>query len=756
MNMEKPLRVLFVEDNPDDAELSLAELRRAGFAPEWERVDTKEAYLAALKKAPDIILSDYSMPEFSGLEAARILRKQDLDTPFILISGTVGEEAAVESMQLGATDYLLKDRLVRLGSAVERALREARDRQERKKAEEQVELQSRALEAAANAIMITDRHGSILSANAAFCRLTGYEREEVLGKNPRFLKSGAHDDAFYREMWATICSGKSWQGEIQNRRKDGTVYVEEMTITPVTEKDGTITNFIAVKQDTTERKRIDARFRRLVNSNAQGVMFWNRGGIITGANDAFLDLVGYTQEDMEAGLITWAGLTPREYAGVDSIALDEIAMEGVCTPYEKEYVRKDGGRVPVLVGAATFEDNRDDGFCFVLDLTDRKKLEQQFLRAQRMDSIGTLAGGIAHDLNNMLTPIIMSLQLFHLRFPDTESKDLIEMIHASAQRGADMVRQLLSFARGVEGRRVEVQVKHLVREIEQIANDTFLKHIQITTSMPPNLATVLGDPTQLHQLLLNLAVNARDAMPNGGTLVISAENVELDEQYAGLNIDARPGPYVLLSVRDSGTGIPQEVIEKIFDPFFTTKEVGKGTGLGLSTSLAIVKNHCGFIRVYSEPGIGTTFMVYLPANTGTVTAGEEQLVVEMPRGNGELILVLDDEGTVREITEQTLETYGYRAISAADAAQALSIFARQQEEIAVVLTDMMMPVMDGPATIQILQKMKPGVKIIAVSGMATSERGAQLAKLGVHYFLSKPYTAEMLLLALRDILREGD
>jgi PAS domain S-box-containing protein len=511
-----------------------------------------------------------------------------------------------------------------------------------------------------------------------------------------------------------------------------------------------------LKADITERKAAEealraseARFRRLVDSNAQGVMFWNTKGEITGANDAFLRIVGYTRGDLEAGIVNWEAVTPPEYADLDRSALAEIMAAGVCAPYEKEYLRKDGSRVPVFVAAATFEDTPGEGFCFVLDIAERKKLEQQFLRAQRMESIGTLAGGIAHDLNNVLSPIMMALEVMKMRFPDAESQDLLSILSSSAQRGADMVRQVLSFARGVEGRRMEVQVKHLIQDIEKITNDTFLKNIQVKTIIPNGLWTVIGDPTQLHQVLLNLCVNARDAMPSGGKLTISAQNLSLDAHYAGMNPDAKPGPYVLLQVEDSGTGMPAEVIEKIFDPFFTTKEIGKGTGLGLSTSLAIVQSHGGFLRVYSEPGKGTTFKVHLPARTETSAGVAAKIAADLPRGNGELILVVDDEAAVRQITQQTLEAFGYRVILASDGTEAVAIYAPRKTEIAAVLTDMMMPAMDGITAVQIIRKLNPAVRIIAASGLAAN---SQIASLGVKHFLAKPYTAETLLKAMKEVL----
>ena len=388
------------------------------------------------------------------------------------------------------------------------------------------------------------------------------------------------------------------------------------------------------------------------------------------------------------------------------------------------------------------------------DITERRTLEQQFLRSQRMESIGTLAGGIAHDLNNALAPIIMSLDLMKMRFPDEESLDLLGIVSSSAQRGADMVRQVLSFARGVEGRREVVRIPLLVEEIAKITNETFLKHIRIRTSLAADLWTVLGDPTQLHQVLLNLCVNARDAMPQGGDLTISSENVSIDNQYAGLNDEAKPGNYIQVQVEDTGSGMPPEVIEKIFDPFFTTKDLGKGTGLGLSTTLAIIRSHGGFLRVESTPGSGTRFKIYLPAQSGpapeTPQAGESN----MPRGHGELILVVDDELRVRQITQQTLEAFGYRVVLACEGAEAVAIYASRASEIAAVLTDMMMPLMDGPAAILVLRRLNPELPILAASGLAVQEQVAKATSLGVKHFLPKPYTAEALLTILDEVLQE--
>jgi PAS domain S-box-containing protein len=534
-------------------------------------------------------------------------------------------------------------------------------------------------------------------------------------------------------------------------RRNGTEGVMSIRCRVLMDEAGKPVKISGTNQDITEYRRREERFHRLFEADMHGVTFWNTRGSITEANDVFLKITGYDREDLAHGDIDWAAMTPPEYADLDKRALEEIAATGVCQAYEKEFFRQDGSRVPVLVGGAALGPRSDEGVSFVLDLTERKKLEQQFLRAQRMESIGTLAGGIAHDLNNVLGPIMMSIELLQMKFTDPSSRELLEMISSSAQHGADMVRQVLSFARGVAGRRMELQVKHLIKDTAKIATDTFLKGIVVRADVPEGLWTIVGDPTQLHQVLLNLCVNARDAMPNGGTLTLAAENLALDAHNAGVNPEAPPGQYVLLTIQDSGSGMSPEVVERIFDPFFTTKEVGKGTGLGLSTTMGIVKSHGGFIRVYSEPGAGTTFRVYLPAQSES-SAGEAELEPELPRGRGELILVVDDEMVVREITRQTLESFGYRVLLAGDGAEAVSVYTEFGAKIAVVLTDMMMPVMDGAATIEVLRRMNPEVCIVAASGLTTQGRIAHATKLGVKHFLTKPFTTETLLKTLQEMI----
>jgi len=384
------------------------------------------------------------------------------------------------------------------------------------------------------------------------------------------------------------------------------------------------------------------------------------------------------------------------------------------------------------------------------DITQKKLLEAQFLRIQRLESIGTLASGIAHDLNNILAPILMTAQLLETQLHDEQSKRLLPILVTNVKRGANLVKQVLSFARGLENKNTILQVKHLLFEIKQIAKETFPKSIEIYTDIPQYLSTVSGDATQLHQVFMNLCVNARDAMPDGGTLSISAENLFIDKNYARMNLEAEVGPYIVVTVTDTGTGIPPEILDRIFEPFFTTKQLGKGTGLGLSTAIGIIKSHGGFVKVYSEVGKGTQFKVHLPA----VEAMEmlEPKEVEMPLGHGELILVVDDEAAIREIIETSLETYNYKTLIASDGIEAVALYAEYREKISVVLMDMIMPDMDGPTTISTLQKINPHVKIIAISGLASSDKLAAARRTGVKTFLSKPYTMKELLKTIYRVL----
>jgi PAS domain S-box-containing protein len=607
-------------------------------------------------------------------------------------------------------------------------------------------------------IFAKDAAGRHIFANPALAEMAGLSIEELLGKDDFDLVADkAEAEAYRADDLAVMESGLKMVISEETRTDfSGRKRVLQTIKIPFTVAETGEPAVLGVCMDITERKRVDARFRRLVDSNVQGVFFWKTSGEITGANDAFLWMVGYTREDLEAGRMSWAQMTPPELVERDQRALTELGTAGVCAPFEKEFIRRDGSRVPVLMGPAMFEDSRDEGFCFVLDLSESKKLEQQFLRAQRMESIGSLAGGVAHDLNNILLPIMLSIGILKREAGTPKTRAILETIADSAQRGADIVRQVLSYARGIEGQKVQIQPGELLHELENIIRGTFPKNIRLLFSVPSDIWMLLGDPTQVHQILLNLCVNARDAMPDGGSLTIRAENRTLDDRDAMLKTaEAEPGRYVYISVTDSGTGIPQDIIHKIFEPFFTTKQLNKGTGLGLSTVVGIVKSHKGIVNVSSEAGKGTTFEVYLPALEPCSETQQQPHPIVMPRGNGETILVVDDEPSILTIARGTLEAFGYHVLTAGDGAEAVAVYAENRNDVAVVLTDMMMPVMGGSSLTQVLLRINPALKIVRTSGLHSNVNGNGSPEAGLEHSLTKPYTAETLLTTIRAILEEA-
>ncbi len=418
--------------------------------------------------------------------------------------------------------------------------------------------------------------------------------------------------------------------------------------------------------------------------------------------------------------------------------------------------RRDG---TPLVGDARWsivdgDDGRPEAILSITtDVTAQRAVEHQLLRAQRMESLGTLAGGVAHDLNNVLWPILLASELLQLDQLSDQQTELLRTIHRSAQRGAALVSQVLSFARGVEGVRIPVDVGQLLADLRAIVRDTFPKNIQVLLDVPSELGTIIADSTQVQQVLLNLAVNARDAMPAGGHLTISASGLTLDAQYVAARPEVAAGRYLLIAVQDSGVGMTPEVCDRIFEPFFTTKPHGAGTGLGLSTAAAIVRSHGGHLYVYSEPGRGTIFHLYLPQSPDSPTTVLEPDEEPTPRGQGQTVLVIDDEPVVRSLIRQTLETHGYQVLEAADGAEAMTVFVAHRDDVAIVLTDMMMPVMDGTATVHALKRIDPEVRIIGCSGLPQTGRERRVVGAGVDWFLPKPFRSGDLLTIVAQALR---
>lgn len=598
--------------------------------------------------------------------------------------------------------------------------------------------------------------GRWLKVNRALCQMLGYSEEEL---ERTTFQDITHPDDLMADMdlVGQVLAGQIDTFHMEKRyfHKQGQIVSCLLSVSLVRDSEGLPLHFISQVQDVTLRKKAEERIAEqaalldkaqdaiLVRNLDHVVLFWNKGAE---------RLYGWTAEEV-------AGSNVGNFLCHDAAKLEDarkVTLERGEWSGELFQVTKAGREVIVESRWSLLLDSagRPKSILSInTDITERKQLEAQFLRAQRMESIGTLAGGIAHDLNNVLAPIMMSIDLLKLRISDPVGLDTLALISSSARRGAEMVSQVLCFARGIEGERIAFDSLALMRDLEKFVKETFPKNMVFELVEEADLPPVVGDATQVYQVILNLCVNARDAMPDGGRLSVTVGHRSVTEQLAVQGLNVRPGSFVVFEIQDTGMGIPPEIIDKIFDPFFTTKEVGRGTGLGLSTSAAIVRSHGGFLEVSTQPGTGTCFKVYLPA-AGSATAGAQPGVpsVLLPPGKGELILVVDDEMSIRRVTSQTLETFGYRVLLAAHGAEALEFYEAHRSDIAVVLTDMMMPVMDGLELIRALQKQDALLPVIAASGVGAAGQVAKAWEAGVRHFIAKPYTAEVLLNTLAVVL----
>jgi len=647
----------------------------------------------------------------------------------------------------------------------------ARDITERKRAEEELKGKTALLEAqidsSIDGILIVDTEGTKIVQNHRFRELIKAPGE-ITGKNAdeetfRYVEGLVlHPGEFARKVtYLYAHPHETSRDEIE--MKDGTVL--DRYSSPIVSKEGKNYGRIWAFRDITANKasevalrQSEERFKFVARAVSDVVWDWDLAANTLWWNEGFLTTFGFVASEIEPGAESRTNrIHPDERERVTASIQHAIDTGAESWGEEYRFQRKDGTYAPVQDRGYILRDEAGKGTRMVggmRDLTEQKRMEAQHMRAQRVESIGTLASGIAHDLNNVLAPIMMSIELLKLDSDDDPRRSkILDTIYVSCCRGANLVRQVLSFALGVEGQKIAIRMRPLIDDLKGIISETFPRNIRIVTKVPDNLWPITGDKTQLHQVLLNLAVNARDAMPHGGTLTVSAANATVDAQYAATSQDAVAGQYVVLQVTDTGVGIPAEVRDRIFEPFFTTKVLGKGTGIGLATVQTVVKGHKGFLTVQSEVGRGTSFKAYLPANPAHLPAETmHPMAAALPRGHDELVLVVDDEFSIRDITQQTLEAFGYHVLTASDGAEAVALYAKHINEISVVLTDMMMPIMDGQATIQVLMRINPAVRIIAASGIGSGGSVAKASRSGVKYFLLKPYTAETLLKLFREVL----
>ena len=755
----KNIKVLLVEDNPGDVFLLQDFLKEVttvvvDLIP-VEKLSEALNYLT--KEVFDVILLDLSLPDSQGLETFVIAHHQAKATPIIVLTGIDDETLAIRAMQEGAQDYLVKGQVT--GDLLVRSMRYAIERQRADDALRHSEERFRV--ALKNSPIFVYNQDCELRYTWVYNPFDGLTVEEILGRQDLDIIPVEDAQRLMTIKRKVLTTGIGTREEVSITIKNTTRYYD-LTVEPLRNESQEIVGVTCASIDISERQAA-LRDRKLAEEKIREqaalldvttdaicvrdlnneIIFWNKGAET---------LFGWQATEVwgkNASELLYDEFSPEIEA-----ALLQVVSKGKWQGELNKLTKMDK---EILVASrwslVCDEQGKPKSILTVdTDITDKKHLEAQLFRAQRLESIGTLASGIAHDLNNILTPILAGAQLLPLKFPDADERTqhLLEILEINARRGADLVKQVLSFARGVEGKRITLQLRHIIMEVAKILKETFPKSIEISTDIPQNLWMVSADSTQLHQVLMNLCVNARDAMPNGGILDISAENLLIDENSARINLEAKEGPYIVITVSDTGGGISKEILDRIFEPFFTTKDVGQGTGLGLSTVLGIVKSHGGFVNVYSEPRSGTSFKVYLPAVEGMETLTLEELPPQ--RGHGELILLVDDETAIQEITRTSLEAHNYKTLIASDGIEAIALYAKNMDKISAVLMDIMLPSLDGLTAIRTLRKINPQVRIIASSGLMSDNNLSAVAAIGVNTFLSKPYTVNELLLSLHKVL----
>lgn len=916
MSKAKELNILVLEDIPIDAELIEQELERAQIPFRMKRAATKAKFLKQLQDfPPDVILADYSLPQFNGLEALRLVRESGLDTPYILVTGTQKEEVAVECLKEGADDYILKSSLRRLPGALENVLRKKEAEREKRQLARELEKSAKQMvtifESITDAFFAVDSTWRLMYLNPrsdVFLEKVNKDRQEMWGKNwwdefpveassvgfaelHRAMEKRV--DVEFEEYFPSL---SSWLHIRAYPAEDGlSIYVQDISerkraamvqhaVYSISEAASAESSFLSMAErihkiigglmpvknlyialydaesdilsfpyfvDEIEKRpgpkkpgkgRTEYVLRtgepllatpealeKLIHSSEiqsagtpsvdwLGVPLKTASGIIgvlAVQNYSGSFRFGNTEKDILQFVSTQVAMAIdrkraeekiREQASLLDVAQDAIIVRDLhekilywnkgaeriygwssCEALGKssaDLLHNDTELTTEIVESVTrtgawfgeLQQTAKDSRTLVVesrwslirdeqslpksiliintDATEKKRLEQQFIRSQRLESIGTLASGIAHDLNNVLAPITMSLPLLKEHLTNQSSQDILELLRVSAKRGEGIVKQILSFVRGVDGQHVVLQAKHLVNDLVTFLSQTFPPSISIKTKYAKDTWPVVGDATQLYQVLMNLTINARDAMPNGGVLGITLQNLVADDQFHLTHPDLKDDRYVVLSVKDTGMGIPDELLDKIFDPFFTTKERGKGTGLGLSIVHTVVKNHGGFVEVFSQKGKGTEFKIYLPASEDADSQVKEPTTA-LPAGNGEKILVVDDESAIAELAHVTLKNRNYQVLSASDGTEAVALYAENKGSISVVLLDMLMPLMDGPTTLRALRKLNPEVRVIGMSGYTADFQDQEPdSAFGQLPFLQKPFSVEQMVVKIQEVLRE--
>ena len=795
----KPLRVLFVEDSPADVELCRRALSSAGYELDAEVVDSAEDFARRLDTGDyDVILSDFNLPAWTGLEALKELRQRRRNIPFILVTGSLGEETAVESIQLGAADFILKDRLVRLPVAVRRAMEEKVLREERVRAEVDLRVsEARYRELfedspvalwiedfsavkkeidALRELSVTDfdcffsanpdyvvhcaQRIVVLDVNAAGVALfEAPDKETLLGGLPGLFAPDSYD-AYQQELLAIAEGRMQMEVESLGLTLKGRLLRVLVRWSVPPGHEGTLDRVIVSIVDLTERveaeearREASEKLRAILDASPVAITMLDLQGRVRSWNQGAERIFGWSQSEAFGQPLPFVPADKTQE--FESLKARTLAGESL-TGLELRRQRKDGSPVDVLLSTAPLfaADGAITGLvAALLDITEQKQLQAQLRQSQKMEAVGRLAGGIAHDFNNLLGVIKGYTEIARGSLPaaDPLHRPLGE-VERAADRAAALTRQLLAFSRQQV---LEPRVLNLNESVEGL-HGMFERLLPENIEVSPQLETMLGcvmvDPSQLEQVIMNLVLNARDAMPGGGRLMIETHNVELDETYSRAHLAAPPGPYVLLAVSDTGTGMDAEILAHVFEPFFTTKEQGKGTGLGLATVYGIVKQSGGYVWAYSEPGGGSTFKIYLPRVEDKPKAQEAARTPADLACGTETVLVVEDEEGLRRLAREFLETCGYHVLDARDGIEALEIVRRDSETIHLLLTDVILPRLSGRDLAVQLAALRPSVKVLYMSGYtdrAVLQNGVLEPGLA---FLQKPFSLRTLAAKIREVL----
>jgi len=763
--MDTTLRVLIVEDSESDTGLIVRHLERAGYKPVHERVETGAEMRAALEREDwDIVVADYALPQFDAFAALGLVHERGRDIPFIVVSGSIGEDTAVAIMKAGANDYVMKDNLPRLAPAVRRELGDAEMRRERRRAEEalrQSEERFRALYEDNPSMYFTmDAQGTVLSVNRFGAEELGYVVEELVGQ-PVLSVFHPDDREAVRQQF-NLCLQHPMQvahWEFRKVRKDGSILWVKETARAMPRADGKPV-VLVVCEDITERKRAEeerARLATAIEQAAEGFVVTDTDWLIQYVNPALERISGYDRSEIIGRHISFVNSGQPDKAFYRQI--QETPPQGDVWLGRSISKKKDGTFYEVEVAASPVRDNSGTVINYVSmhrDITREVRLEKELRQAQKMEALGTLAGGIAHDFNNILAAIVGFTQMALYKSPEGSPvrRDLERVLKAGS-RATDLVRQILTFSRETEQERKPLFIGPVVKEALKLLRSSLPSTIEIRQeiAIAPEEGIVLADPTQIHQVLMNLCANAAHAMRGqSGILRVDLSLVEADDFLVSICPELKPGPYVKLAVSDTGHGIDASVIERIFDPYFTTKGLGEGTGLGLAVVRGIVKSHDGAVAVHSEPQLGTTFHVFLPKIEGKV-AQEAAAFEALPTGN-ERILFVDDEQALVDLGKELLESLGYKVAAVTSSVEALELFRSKPDAFDLVITDLTMPGLTGTELARELLAILPNIRIILCTGFSelVDETGVQ--DMGICEFVTKPYVLSSLSATIRKVLQD--